>query len=99
MYRYFKNIVVSSHFISESKGLSEESINPPTTYDDSPAPSLNYIGTKARVKFDGSYLKQDKNTFTHRKTVNICIVYEINFWDCGYDDYSTLENSLFGAVN
>ena len=26
------------------------------------------------------------------------IVYEINMWGSGYDDYSTLENSLFDAV-
>ena len=26
------------------------------------------------------------------------IIYEINLWDRGYDDYPTLENSFFGAV-
>ena len=26
------------------------------------------------------------------------IVYEIDLWDRGYDDYLVLENSLFGAV-
>ena len=26
------------------------------------------------------------------------IVYEINLWDRGYDDYPALENSFFGAV-
>ena len=39
---------------------------------------LNYIGTKTRVKFDRSCLKQDKITYTHEKTVNIYIAYEIN---------------------
>ena len=38
---------------------------------------ISYIGNEARVKFDGGYLKQDKITFTHGKTVNIYIVYEI----------------------
>ena len=30
--------------------------------------------------------------------VNVFIVYEINLWDHGYDDYPRLENCLFGAV-
>ena len=41
---------------------------------------------------------QDKITFTHRNIVNIYIVYEINLWDRGYDDYPVLENYLFGPV-
>ena len=53
---------------------------------------------KIRVKFVGSCLKQDKVTFTYGKTVNIYIVYEISFSNHGYDDYSPLENCLFGAV-
>ena len=51
----------------KSKGLSDESIKPPATSNNSIAPSLNYFGTIARVKFDGSCLKQDKITFTHKK--------------------------------
>ena len=34
----------------------------------------------------------------HGKTVNIYAVYEINFWDCGYDGYPTLEKNLFCTV-
>ena len=30
--------------------------------------------------------------------MNIYIVYEMNLWDCGYHDYPTLQNYLFGAV-
>ena len=26
------------------------------------------------------------------------MVYEKKLWDCGYDDYPTLENSFFGVV-
>ena len=90
MYRYFKKID-SGHHISawKSKGLYDENIEPPTTFNNSLTPSLNYFGVKIRVKFDGSCLKQDKITFIHEK---------INLWDRGYDDYPTLENSLFGAV-
>ena len=70
----------------KSKGLSDESINPPTTCNNSLTPSLSYIGSKTRVKFVGSCLKQDKITFTHGKTVNIYIVYEIKSWYYRYDD-------------
>ena len=71
MYRNFKKIDNCSHISSwKYKALSDESIKPLTTYDNSLAPSLNYIGTKTRVKFDRSQ-KQDKITFTHGKTGNI----------------------------
>ena len=54
-----------------------------------------HIRVKTKKKFDGTYLKQDKITFTHGNIVNIYIVYEIDLWDCGYDHYPVLENSLF----
>ena len=59
MYRYFK-VITNTDYISswKSKGLSDESIKPPTTSDNSLNPSLSYYGTKTRVKFTGSYLKQ-----------------------------------------
>ena len=60
----------------QSKGLSAENIDPPTT---SLSPSINYIGTKIRVKITGSCLKQsNKLTYTHGKVVNIYIVYELD---------------------
>ena len=46
----------------KSKGLSDENITPPTTSNYSLNPELSYFGTKTRVKFDGSCLKQDKLT-------------------------------------
>ena len=54
MYRYFKK-VGSSHDISaqKSKGFSDESITPPAMSNNGLSPSLNYTGTKARVKFEG----------------------------------------------
>ena len=39
--------------------------------------SLDYFGTKARVKLNGDCLKQEKITFNNGKVVNIYIVYEI----------------------
>ena len=42
------------------KGLSAESIKPPTICDNSLTPVLNYYGNKVRVKHTGSCLKQPK---------------------------------------
>ena len=41
-----------------SKGLSDESIKPPTVYNNSLALVINYIDSKISLKFDGSCLKQ-----------------------------------------
>ena len=57
--------------------MSDESIKPPSTSNKMLHPSLDYIGTKARVKFNRDCLKQQKITFNHGKIVNIYIVYEI----------------------
>ena len=38
----------------KSKGLSDESIKPPITSDNSLNPEWNYYGTKTRVIFTGS---------------------------------------------
>ena len=97
MYRYLKRLVIVITF-QKSKESSDEIINPLATSYNSVAPSLIYIGTKTRVKFDGSCLKQNKITFMHGKTVNIYTVFEINFWDRGYDGYPTLEKILFLTV-
>ena len=58
--------------------MSNESIRAPTTSNNIINASLNYVGSKIRVKFKGSCLKQDKISFNHEKIVNIYIVYEIN---------------------
>ena len=65
--RYFK-VIANTDYVSswKSKGLSAESIKLPTT--------LSYYGTKTRVKFTGSCLKQSKISYTHRKVVNFYIV-------------------------
>ena len=68
LYIYFKKIGNTDDIsASKSKGLSDESIKPPSTPDNSLALSLSYIGTKTRVKFVGICLKQDKIRFTHKK--------------------------------
>ena len=72
-------------------------INSITASNYSITPELSYYGSKIRVKFNGSCLKQDKITFNHGKKVNIYIVYEISK-NCNISNYPTLEHCLFGAV-
>ena len=101
MYRYFKIIagVGNGSYIYywQSKGLSDERINSIKTPNYIITPKLNYYGTKTRVEFNGSCLKQDKITYIHWKIVNIYIAYEI-FNDFSNGNYPTLQNALFGAV-
>ena len=78
--------------------MSNENIAPPSAPNNFLSPSLNYLGTKIRVKFSGSCLKQDKITYTHEKIVNIYIVYEVNSKDNTITSDFTSENCLFGAV-
>ena len=70
MYRCFKvfSITQDLEYVSEwkSKRLSNESIKAISTSD-----------TKIRVTFTGGCLKQPKVSYTHRKVVNIYIVYEL----------------------
>ena len=81
----------------KSKGLSNKSIKPPTASDNSLTPELNYYGTKIKIKFTGSYLKQSDHIFTHKKVFNIYIVYELAA-SSSHDSDPTIKNCLFGAV-
>ena len=99
--KYFKvNTINATNYVSswKSKGLSDESIKPLATSDNSLNPELNYYGTTTRVKFTGSCLKQSKISYTHRKIVNIYIVYELGA-SSSNDNDPTLKNCLVGAVN
>ena len=80
------------------KGLSDERINSITAFNYNVTPYLSYYGTKTRVKFSGSCLKQDKATYNNGTIVNIYIVYEISK-NYNISSYTTLENCLFGAVS
>ena len=59
--RYFK-IITNTKYIAEwkSKGMSDESIKPPTTSNNSLTPLIGYYSYKTRLKFKGSCLKQPK---------------------------------------
>ena len=100
--KYFKGIagVGSGNYIYflKSRGVSNEKINSNTASNHSITPELSYYGTKTRVFFDGSCLKQDKATYNHGTIVNIYIVYEISK-NYNISNYPTLENCLFGAVS
>ena len=98
--RYFKvNRITDTDYVSswKYKGLSAESIKPPTTSDNSLTPELNYYGTKTRVKFTGSSLKQSKISYTHSNIINIYIVYELGISGSN-NSCPTLKNCLSGAV-
>ena len=98
--KYFKvNTITNTNYVLpwKSKGLSAESIKPPTISDNSLTPELNYYGTKTRVTFTESRLKQDKIIYTHKKVANIYIVYKLGAFSSSNSD-PTLKNCLFGAV-
>ena len=66
------------HVLSwQSKGISNESFKSPAVSDNTINPRLNYYGTKTRVQFTGSCLKQSDHISTKEKVVNIYIVYEL----------------------
>ena len=102
MYRYFKKIVGvgsgSYIYFWKPKGFSDEKINTITAFNYSITPELSYYGSKIRLKFNGSCLKQDKATYNHGKTINIYIACEISK-SYNISSYPTLENCLFGAVS
>ena len=82
------------------KGLFNETIDFVTASNYSITPKLNCYDNKIRVEFSGSYLKEDKATYAHRKIVNIYTHYEITiittFKSAVIQHW---EKFLFGAVN
>ena len=102
LYKYFKRIAVvgNVNYIDfwKSKGLSNERLNSLTASNYKITSELSFYGTKRRVEFNGSCLRQDKVTHNHGKIVNIYIVYEISK-NYNISSYPTLENCLFGAVS
>ena len=95
----YSKVVASTNYMSswQSKGLSDETIKPPSTSDNSLNPNVCYYGTKARLGFRGSCLKQDKSTFNHGKIVIIYIVYKLD--KIYVKTHPTLVNYLFEAVS
>ena len=77
--------------------MSDERISSIKTLNHSITPKLNYYGTKTRVQFNWSCLKQDKLMYTHGTKVNIYIVYELGT-SGSFNNDPTLKNSLLSAV-
>ena len=56
--RYFKHIAITLCILWwKLKGLSDETIKPPVTSDNSRNPLIDYFDDKIRLKFNGSCLK------------------------------------------
>ena len=102
VYKYFERIagIGNSDYISswKSKRSSGEKINSVTTSDYTITPKLDHYGSKTRVEFSGSCLKQEEATYSYETIVNIYIVYEISK-TYNISSYPTSEKSLFGAVS
>ena len=61
--KYFKRIASGDDIYSwKSKGLSDERLDSIAASNHKITPELNFYGTKTRVEFSGSCLKQDKVT-------------------------------------
>ena len=101
MGKYFKlhSVVSSADYVLswQSEGLSNESIKPPATSNNSLTLELNYYGTKTRIKFTRSCLKQSSHILTHKKVVNIYIVYKLAASSSNINN-PTLKYCSFGAV-
>ena len=71
MRKYFKlnSIAGASDYVLswQSKGISNEGINLFTISNNSLNTRLSYYGTKVRVHFTKSCLKQSNHIFTHKK--------------------------------
>ena len=77
--------------------MSDESIKPSPTSHNSLTPLIDYYGYNIRLKFNGSILRQPKVSYTHKKAVNIYIVYKLA-GSSPHSEDPTLKNCLFGVV-
>ena len=89
----------------KSKDFPDQNIKLSAASNNGLVPALNYVNTKSRAKFDGSCLKQDKVTVTHKKLLKIknylLKIYtarEINSLSFNAGKDFALRNSLFGVV-
>ena len=73
MYRYFKRVsgVGNSEYIYfwKSTGLFDERINSITASNYTITPELNNCGSKIRINFNGSCLRQDKTIYTYETII------------------------------
>ena len=96
--KYFKVIGNTDNVSSwASKGLSAETIKPPSTSDNSLTTALSFYDTRTRVKLTGSCLKQSAILCNHKPIVNVYIFYEPASSNSHNND-PTLKSCLFGGV-
>ena len=97
--RYFR-LIPNKKYISsrKSKGLSDETITPYATSDNSLTPWIHCYKTKIKLAFNKSCLNQSNRlTYDNGHIVNVYIVYELGA-SSSRDSDPTLKNCLFGAV-
>ena len=83
---YLVSHLISSFFTSkigkiglwQSKGMSEESITPPSTTNNSFDTEIIYNYGKRKAKIKGICLKQETVSFIHGNVVNLNISYELD---------------------
>ena len=95
MIRYFKIISNTKYILSsKSKGLSDETITPYATSDNSLTPLIDHYGSKVRLKFNKNCLRQpNKITYDYGHRVNVYIVYELAASSSNVSD-TTPKNNL-----
>ena len=82
----------------KSEGLPDDRLDSITSSNHKIIPELSFYGTKTKVEFNGSCLKQDKVAYNHGKIANMYIVYDISN-NYNISSYPTLENCLFRAIS
>ena len=79
----------------KSKGLSDETITPYATSDNSFTSLIDHYGVRIRLKFNKSCLKHsNKLTYDYGHRVNIYTVYELGA-SSSNDSDSTLKNCFY----
>ena len=92
-----KGLITITVFVHGNlKNYLTKIIKSPATVNNILNVSLDCLGAKMRVRFNGSYLKQDKIIYAHKTIVTVYIAYERNK-SFNINSYPTLENCLFGA--
>ena len=101
IHKYFEFVNINNEWYitsRKSKGLSEESVTPSVTSDNSLNPLIDYYyNNEIRLKYKESCLKQHNLHYKRKNIVNIYVVYELGASGASDSD-PTLKNGLFGAV-
>ena len=99
MIRYSK-VIANTKYISswKYKRLSDETITPYATSDNSLTPLIDHYGSKVRLKFNKDYLRQpNKITYDYGHKINVYVVYKLGASSSSTSD-PRLKKCLFGAV-